>query len=32
MRLRPEQLAGQLAKGLLPVYLLAGDELLIQQE
>ena len=32
MRLRPEQLEGQLAKGLLPVYLLSGDELLIQQE
>ncbi len=32
MRLRPEQLAGQLSKQLLPVYLLSGDELLIQQE
>ena len=32
MRLRPEQLASQLTKQLLPVYLLSGDELLIQQE
>lgn len=32
MRLRPEQLASQLNKQLLPVYLLSGDELLIQQE
>lgn len=32
MRLRPEQLKGQLSKQLLPVYLLSGDELLIQQE
>ncbi|RMD77837.1 MAG: DNA polymerase III subunit delta, partial [Gammaproteobacteria bacterium] len=32
MRLRPEQLAGHLQGGLLPAYLVAGDELLLVQE
>jgi len=32
MKLRPEQLAGHLGKGLLPVYALCGDEPLLQDE
>jgi len=32
MRLRPEQLSAQLQKGLLPVYLVSGDESLLVQE
>jgi DNA polymerase-3 subunit delta len=32
MKLRPEQLPGQLGKGLLPVYVLCGDEPLLLDE
>lgn len=32
MRLKPEQLAGQLKKGLAPLYFITGDEPLIVQE
>ena len=32
MKLRPEQLAGHLGKGLLPVYVLCGDEPLLLDE
>lgn len=32
MKLRPEQLAGQLARTLLPVYVVAGDEPLLIEE
>ncbi len=32
MRLRPEQLPGQLARGIAPLYLIAGDEPLQQAE
>jgi len=32
MKIKPEQLAGQLKKGLAPVYLITGDEPLISEE
>jgi DNA polymerase-3 subunit delta len=32
MKLRPEQLAGALSKGLMPVYALCGDDPLLQDE
>ncbi len=32
MKIRPEQLAGQLKKGLSPIYIISGDEPLLVQE
>ena len=32
MRLRPDQLSQNLAKGLLPIYIISGEETLLVQE